>query len=196
MIVDVIFLSRDRSPPRGDVWRGIESQRGVEVRLHRVVGTPRPGDANRWETIARARNAGRWLGSSPWVMYLDDDVVLGPECVARLVARLSARPGFAAMGADSAAEMASGCGNWDYPPHVGMSATLFRRDRLAGLTFRWEPEKCECRCCCEDVRRAGFGIGYLPGALAWHRPRVDSGGCARLARISDDRSPEPRATSG
>src|SRR5581483_8364369 len=99
MMVDLIFLSRDRSPPRRDVWRGIEIQRGVGIRVHRVVGTPRPGDVNRWETIARARNAGKRLGTSPWVMYLDDDVVLGPDCVARLVAALAARPGFAAMGA-------------------------------------------------------------------------------------------------
>ena len=53
--------------------------------------------------------------------------------------------------------------NWDYPRHVGMAATLFRRERLERLTFRWEPGKCECRCCCDDLRRAGFGIGYLAG---------------------------------
>ncbi len=191
MNVDLIFLSRDRSPPRGDVWRGIQIQRGVEVRVHRVIGTPRPEDANRWETIARARNEGKRLGSSPWVMYLDDDVVLGPECVARLVAGLTRKPGFAAIGADSAAEMADGWGNWDYPPHVGMSATLFRRERLAGLTFRWEPGKCECRCCCDDIRRDGFGIGYLPGALAWHRPHADPAGRVLPARIGDDCGPDP-----
>ena len=61
--------------------------------------------------------------------------------------------------------------NWDYPRHVGMAATLFRRERLERLTFRWEPGKCECRCCCDDLRRAGFGIGYLARrAQAWHRP--------------------------
>lgn len=162
IVVDLIFLSRDLSPPRADVGRGIDIQDGVSIRMHRVVGVPRPGDPNRWETIARARNDGKRLGSSPWVMYLDDDVVLGPGCVARLVEGLAARPGFAAMGADCAGEMNGGLWNWDYPPHVGMASTLFRRERLATLNFRWEPGKCECRCCCDDLRESGFGIGYLP----------------------------------
>jgi hypothetical protein len=168
--VDLLFLSRDLSPPRPDVRRGIEIQQGVRLRVHRVVGTPRPGDANRWETIARARNEGKRLGTAPWVMCLDDDVVLGPGCVARLVEALRTRPGFAALAADSAGEMADGWQNWDYPRHVGMAAILFRRDRLSALTFRWEPGRCECLCCCDDLRRDGYGIGYLSSARAWHRP--------------------------
>jgi hypothetical protein len=176
MDVDLVFLSRDLSPPRGDVRRGLEAQGGVRLNVHRAVGPPRPEDANRWETIARARNRGKRLGTSPWVMYLDDDVVLGPGCIARLVDGLRRRPGFAALGADSAGDMAGGWQNWDYPRHVGMAATLFRRERLAALTFRWEPGKCECLCCCEDLRRDGHGIGYLAGAQAWHRPDPDRPG--------------------
>ena len=164
MDVDLLFLSRDLSPPREDVRRGIEAQDGVRLRVHRVVGTPRADDPNRWATIVRARNQGKAMGTAPWVMCLDDDVVLGPGCIARLVDALRNRPGFAAMGADSAGEMAGGWQNWDYPRHVGMAATLFRRDRLAALTFRWEPGRCECLCCCHDLRRGGLGIGYLAGA--------------------------------
>jgi hypothetical protein len=175
MDIDLLFLSRDASPPREDVWRGIEAQQGVRLRVHRVIGTPQVDDPNRWATIARARNQGKQLGTSPLVMYLDDDVVLGLDCVARLVEGLKQRPGFAALAADSAEEMSPGWENWDYPAHVGMAAVLFRRERLAELTFRWEPGKCECRCCCDDLRRAGFGIGYLPGAVAWHRPSGPSG---------------------
>ena len=103
-------------------------------------------------------------------MYVDDDVLLGPGCIARLVEGLERKPGFAALGADSAAEMRGGWDHWDYPRHVGMAATLFRRERLLGVTFRWEGERCECRCCCDDLRRAGFGIGYHSAARAWHRP--------------------------
>ena len=170
MDVDLILLSRDASPPRPDVRAGIEAQAGVRLRVHRVHGTREPGDTNRLETIVRARNACRGLGGSPWVMLLDDDVVLGPHCVARLVDGLSRRPTFAALGADCAGQMRAGLDHWDYPRHVGMASTLFRRERLRGLRFRWEPDKCECRCYCEDLRREGFGIGYLPGADAWHRP--------------------------
>jgi hypothetical protein len=170
MEVDLILLSRDLSPPRDDVWRGIQIQDGVDLRIHRALGTPEAGDANRYETIARARNRARTLGTSPWVMFLDDDVVLGAGCLGRLVQGLERKNGFAALGADCAGEMAGEWENWDYPRHVGMAATLFRREPLERLTFRWQPGKCECRCCCDDLRRAGFGIGYLAGARAWHRP--------------------------
>ncbi len=170
MDVDLLLLSRDLSPPRRDVWQGIESQVGVRVHVHRVTGAPRPGDRNRFETICRARNDARRIGLAPLALCLDDDVVLASDCIASLVEGLRARPGFAALAADSAGEMAGGWENWDYPAHVGMAATLFRRERLAALTFRFEAGKCECRCCCEDLRRAGYGIGYLPSARAWHRP--------------------------
>jgi hypothetical protein len=170
MDVDLIVLSRDRSPLRPDVDRAIRRQQGVAIRLHRLTGARSPRDRHRWETICRARNRARTMGTSPWVMCLDDDVVPGRECVARLVEGLEARPVFAALAADSAGEMAGDWQNWDYPDHVGMAAVLFRREVLKELTFRWEDAKCECLCCCEDLRRAGLGIGYHPGAIAWHRP--------------------------
>lgn len=170
MHVDLILLSRDDSPPRLDVWRGIESQSGVHLVVHRVIGSPRPDDPNRWETIARARNQAKSVGASPLVMLLDDDVVLAPDCVARLATTLTRQPRFAALAADSAGEMDRAWEHWDYPSHVGMAAVLFRRAALASVTFRWEAGKCECLCCCEDLRAAGWGIGYLQGAIAWHRP--------------------------
>ena len=65
MDVDLLFLSRDLSPPRDDVRRGIEAQDGVRLRMHRVVGTPRPDDPNRWETIARRGTRGSGWGRRP-----------------------------------------------------------------------------------------------------------------------------------
>ena len=86
--VDLIILSRDLSPLRQDVISGIEIQKEVRLLVHRVVGARLSSDSTRWETIARARNAARRLGTAPWVMYLDDDVVLGEECVERLLGGL------------------------------------------------------------------------------------------------------------
>jgi hypothetical protein len=170
MEVDLIFLSRDLSPPRDDVWRSISEQSGVRVQIFRVTGPRRDDDCNRWQTIARARNKGKRQGSAPWVMFVDDDVVLDPWCVARLVDGLSRRPAFAALAADYNKEMSSGWEHWDYPRHVGMGATLFHREHLDRLTFRWETDKCECQCCCDDLRGAGLAIGYLPEAGARHNP--------------------------
>jgi hypothetical protein len=168
--VDLLFLSRDLAPPRQDVWEAIQAQEGVTLRVIRITGPTGPGDRSRYETIARARNAGKRLGATPFVMLLDDDVVLGPHCVSRLTEGLRARVEFAALGADTTREMEQGWDHWDYPRHVRMTAVLFRRERLEALTFRWEPSKCDCQCCCDDLRRAGHAIGYLSGAEAWHRP--------------------------
>jgi hypothetical protein len=170
MKVDLVVLSRDPGPLRADVQAGIDAQAEVGLIVHRLIGTPLPDDPNRWATIARARNRACALGCSPWVLLLDDDVVLGPGCVARLVAGLMERPGFAALAADSAGVMQDGWEHWDYPSHVGMAAVLFRRERLAEVSFRWEPDHCECLCCASDLRGRGQAIGYQRGALAWHRP--------------------------
>ena len=128
-------------------------------------------------------------------MFVDDDVVLGRDCVAGLLQALQARVEFAAFAADYNQEMKAGRGHPDYPRHVGMGATLFRRKPLESVTFRWEDRKCECQCCCDDLRRAGYAIGYLPGAIAWHRPgpsKQPKGPNAIDAKTGEDSNPAPR----
>jgi hypothetical protein len=49
-----------------------------------------------------------------------------------------------------------------------MGATLFRRPALNRIRFRWIRDRCECQCCCDDLRRQGIGIRYAPEARAWH----------------------------
>ena len=187
MDVDLVLLSRDLGPPRDDVRRAIEAQVGVRPIVHRVAGEARPGDANRWETIARARNEAKRRGSTPWVMFLDDDVVLEPDCVATLLRSLRRRPSFAALGADYNNEMAGGLRPWEYPTHVGMGAVLFRRSRLDQVVFRWEPGLCECACCVHDLREAGHSIGYHPEARARHQkhPASTTGQASPSPDIAD-----------
>jgi hypothetical protein len=173
--VDVILIRRDDSPPPEAVARALADQRGVRTHLHRVVGAPRPDEPHRWATIARARNSGRRLGSAPWVLFLDDDVVLDPDCLAALVDGLRRRPEFAALAADYLGESRRAdfvADDVAIPRHVAAGATLFRREVLAFVPFRWEDDRCECQCCCDDLRRAGFGIGYLRGARARHEPSL------------------------
>src|SRR5262249_16972493 len=50
-----------------------------------------------------------------------------------------------------------------------------------------ETGRCECRCCCDDLRRAGFGIGYRPGATARHEPGAAA---SHRARDEDARPPD------
>lgn len=162
--VDLILLTRDAGPIPEAVQAGIHAQRGVQLTVHRVVGAPRPEDAHRWETIVRARNAGKQLGTAPWVMLLDDDVRLAADAVAQLHRGLLANPRYGALAADYLAE----AGEAGLVPHVALGATLFRRAVLQGITFRWAAGRCECQCCCDDLRRQGVGIRYWPAARAWH----------------------------
>src|SRR5689334_3699147 len=97
--VDIVVLSRSDDPLPASVVRGLSQQSGVQIRLHRVIGSPQP-DRHRWETIARARNEGRKRGTAPWLMFLDDDVVLRPNTIAQLIGALETAPQYAALAAD------------------------------------------------------------------------------------------------
>ena len=98
--VDLAVLTRDSSPLTPAVAESIRRLRGVNLLVHRIVGSPRPNDPHRVATIARARNAAVQQAQSPWLMFLDDDVVLAPDCVARLHNALAARNEYAGFGAD------------------------------------------------------------------------------------------------
>jgi hypothetical protein len=163
-VVDCIVLSRSDGALHRDVAAGIGGQRGVRLIVHRVIGRRRDATETRMPAIARARNEGKGRGESPWLMFLDDDVVLEPDCVRLLLDDLRARPDFAALAADYLGQ-SGGRVNCE---HVAMGATLFRRRALHPIEFRWAENKCECLCCCTDLRRMRWGIGYLPQARARH----------------------------
>jgi hypothetical protein len=164
-LVDVVVLSRSSDPLRIEVAEGLRQQAGVQIIVHRVVGEVRASDRCRWETIARARNAGKQLGLAPWLMFLDDDVVLAPDCIAALLNELKQRPIYAALGADYSSQEHPG----QIAGHVSMGATLFRRSVLDQIEFRWADQRCECQCCCDDLRNMFWAIDYLPTARAEHR---------------------------
>jgi len=185
--IDVVILSKDETPLRQDVAAAIAAQRGVQVRVHRVIGHPQPSDVNRWQTIARARNAGKQVGDSPWLMFLDDDVVLAPDCVVQLVRGLQSRRGYGALAADFLGESVAGATRG----HVAMGAALFRRCALDRIRFRWQAGRCECQCCCDDLRAAGFGIAYHPTALARHATPVPRRGLYRTQSSRSDTENAP-----
>ncbi|HEY2146376.1 MAG TPA: glycosyltransferase family A protein [Pirellulales bacterium] len=167
--VDLVVLTPTDAPLRPEVMAGVARQTGVNINLHRITAAPRPEDVNRWETIARGRNQAGPIGSAPWLMFLDDDVVLGENCVATLVEQLRLRPLFGALAADYLGESHAG----EQSGHIGMGATLFRRIAIRSIHFRWEHGKCECQCCCDDLRKLAMGIGYEPRARARHLPGGD-----------------------
>lgn len=167
--VDLVILTRHVGPLHPDVERGFRNQRAVQLVVHRVVGSTNPEDRCRWDAIARARNEGKLRGNAPWLMFLDDDVVLQPRCVATLVDELNRRPAYAALAADYLGERRTG----QIARHVSMGATLFRREVLEQLRFTSSHNQCECQCCCDDLRRRHWGIDYCDAALARHLPKSE-----------------------
>ena len=162
--VDVVILTRGIEPIPERVLSALERQEDVKVRLHRVVGASIPEDKHRLDTIVRARNEGKLRGSSRWLMFLDDDVVLEDDCITKLVAELSRRSRYGALAADYLSQSNSD----GQSRHVAMGATLFRRHVLEGIQFRYQSGLCECQCCCDDLRSRGFRIAYSTTARAQH----------------------------
>jgi hypothetical protein len=165
--VDVVILTRTNEPLGPAVAQGLQDQRGVRPVVHRVVGSAAAGDRCRGDAIVRGRNAGKSLGRSPWLMFLDDDVVLAPDCIATLLAELNRRPQHAALAADYRGERRPG----RVASHVAMGATLFRRRALEQMRFAWRGRKCECQGCCDDLRKLHWGIDYCETAKARHLPK-------------------------
>jgi hypothetical protein len=162
--VDVVVLYRTHRPPSQCVLEAIKSQTGVRVHLHLQEGDKNSGDANRWVTIARARNRGKRYCNASWVMFVDDDVLLGPNCVANLLSEIERCPNLGAIAAnyDSDSEHPARVG------HVSMGATLFRREALDAIQFRSTTIYCECWCACMDLRSLGWQIQYSRNAEASH----------------------------
>lgn len=162
--IDVLMLVRPGRKPRREVVQAILRQVGVRTHLYVQEGAALTTDFNRWATIARARNSVKSRGTSSLAMFVDDDVQLEPQCMLSLATELSADSELGAIAADYEHDQ--------HLPgrrgHVGMGATLFRREILNELTFRSTESWCECWCVCFDLRQRGLAIRYSPTAQATH----------------------------
>lgn len=163
-VIDVVILARPHTVPSSTVVNAVENQQGVRTRISHHIGWPERTDKNRWVTIARARNEMKQRAVGQWIMFLDDDVVLDPWCIANLLRSLKIAPSLGAIAADYLGESKSR--QWD--GHVAMGACLFRREALQSIDFRSTSDRCECWCCCDDLRSRGIGITYCDQANARH----------------------------
>ena len=177
--VDVLTLLA----PGERMWPGalaaLEDQGFVRVRHFFTEGRRRPGE-DRIQTIARARNEAKTQGAAPYVLFLDRDVVLPPRGIERLAFGLALHWEYGALGINYQSPAPSPA------QHVAMGAVLFRRPVLEQIRFRTEPGRCECLCCCLDLRQLGYEIDYLPTIRAEH-PKLNLGAGTR-----SDWEPSPR----
>ncbi len=178
--IDVVLLHRPNDVPKREVVDAIQSQRGVEVRLYTHVGQPKPADFNRWYTIARARNEMKRYGTTPWLMFVDDDVMLDQDCIFKLLLQLRRNPQLGAVGVDYSNDR----GRADREGHVSLGATLWRRSVISRLQFRATERLCECWCAAHDLRHNGIDIAYAEDAYARHlkpQPSTLKPGCVLAA---------------
>jgi len=161
--VDVLTVLGPGRNIREPVLSSLKEQGDVELEHYVVDGIPLPGEWER-DAIVRARNRAKQLGTAHYAMFLDDDVVLPPQGIEKLVYTLILNPRYAAIGIDYQDFVQTS--SWSV--HVAMGAVLFIRPILDRIQFRHEPGKCECLCCCEDIRWMGYCINYLPGVRAEH----------------------------
>lgn len=170
--VDVLTVLRPGHAICPPVLEALKNQGGVRLEHHVVEGKRFPGEG-RVAAIARARNQAKTRGTAHYALFLDRDVVLPPLGIEALVYGLIFNPRYAALGINYQAEVRT-----PWAAHVAMGATLFIRPILERIQFRAEGRRCECSCCCADIRRMGYGIDYVPGLRAEHlrRSRESLGG--------------------
>lgn len=164
--VDVLTVLGPGRTIRESVLSALENQGDVKLEHYVVDGTPIIGEGQR-DAIVRARNRAKQLGTAHYAMFLDDDVVLPPRGIEKLVYTLIFNPSYAAIGIDYQDFVQPSPG----ATHIAMGAVLFIRPILEQVQIRHEPGKCECLCCCEDIRRMGYCIDYLPEVRAEHLKR-------------------------
>ena len=99
-------------------------------------------------------------------MFLDDDVVLPRDGIAKLLKDLQQHPHTGALAIRYLSKPDKNHRGSD--SHVSMGATLFRLSALRSIRFRFDEGKCECQCCCDDLRSLGFTISYHPSLSAKH----------------------------
>jgi hypothetical protein len=161
--VDVLTVRPPELTVPEPVLQALHRQ-GVPRLTHYLVDGPRQPGERAIRAIVRARNLARRQGSSPYAMFLDSDVVLPDYGVEALVYNLRFNPTFGALGISYQNEPEVRAP----ARHVAMGAILIRREVLERLCFRIEPGRCECLCCCDDIRGMGLHVGYVPGMRATH----------------------------
>jgi hypothetical protein len=159
--VDVLTLLAPGQTIYALALEALQHQGHVAITHHVVEGARLPGES-RVAAIARARNRAKQLGQAHYVMFLDRDVILPSQGIEALILGLIFDPRYAAMGINYQEPVPPGA------VHVAMGAALFLRPILERIEFRAEPDTCECYSCCEDIRRMGYRIDYLPGLRARH----------------------------
>lgn len=186
-LIDVLMPTKEgRFIPR-QVLQGLLDQR-VPFRLW-ISTVVSNGDH------AKARNhIKQYAHSKPYVLMLDNDIILPKGALNAMMRFLDAHEDFAAIAlrkgqvpgysGRSSDELIA-----EEPEHVDMSCVLFRTVELKALTFGYpgspdlqKRSGCECIKACQDIRAGGKRIGFLQGIIAGHLYDTEFSSLSRLKR--------------
>lgn len=121
-------------------------------------------DDNR--NAAGARTRVKRYGTSPYVLMMDNDIILAKESIKRMVEFLEKNENYAAI-AISKHQVPEGPNEVTIQPHIDSAPVLWRLEDLQKITFEYRTQ-CECMAACEDIRNMGKEIGFLNGIRATH----------------------------
>lgn len=127
---------------------------------------------------AKARNhIKQYAISEPYVLMLDNDVVMPPRAIKTMVAFLDTHKDFAAIALRKQTRVHTSETLFEKftveePNHVDMSCVLFRRVILEQHYFTVDRNRggCECQHCCDTLRAQGWRIGFINELIARHIP--------------------------
>jgi len=144
------------------------------IRTSLIVSTAFPSN------LTQARNTVKLYAETELVLMLDNDVVLPPRSLEGMASFLDCHPDFGAIALakyPSCVKPILNNSQVTEPNHVDMSCVLWRKDILHNMEFRTTQDStyCDCLPACEDLRKAGHRIGFMPKWVCTHFENTDTG---------------------
>jgi len=127
-----------------------------------------------------ARNQVKRYGTSPYVLMLDNDIVMPSGSLKQMISFLDSHPTYGAIALCKHSGLRFDTDDgFLHAHHVDMSCVLFRKGTLDRITFVDAQSagkagranlvgQCECANCCHDIRQMGLEIGFLPHIYVRH----------------------------
>ena len=125
---------------------------------------------------AGARNRVKQYATSKYLLTMDNDLVLEPYSIKKLVTFLDRNPNFGAI-AINKYRVPPGNGEAIVESHIDSAPVLWRLELLKKITYEYRVQKdhegkdyigCECLAAGQDVRAMGYEIGFLTGIRCHH----------------------------
>ena len=159
-VLDVVMPLAEGRYIAHEVLAGLVSQ----CKRVRLWTSTQVNDGN----FARARNqVKQYAMSTPYTLMIDNDLVLPPNGLARMIDFLDRHSEFGAIGISKTHLPDPAQGEVEINVHVDPSPVLWRTELFHEIPYM-NRGSCECMAYCEDIRARGLEVGVLTGMTAKH----------------------------